>query len=188
MVDTVKSLKPATAGFYSIADLFGVFANGEIWIQPAGGGWTALLLEAEGHPVAASVPEQGAIQWTETLGIFKGAKNPEHAKAVHPLRDRPSRADADRHPARLPGGDPEHGGLGAHGGGAARLGPDVERLDDAEPAVDWLEARGEVVRSGVSQRVRPEDPHVVGSRQCRSIRPEIGYRQIRQCHGGPYAS
>ena len=80
MVDTVKSLKPATAGFYSIADLFGVFANGEIWIQPAGGGWTALLLEAEGHPVAASVPEQGAIQWTETLGIFKGAKNPEQAK------------------------------------------------------------------------------------------------------------
>ena len=27
------------------------------------------------------MPEQGAIQWTETLGIFKGAKNPENAKA-----------------------------------------------------------------------------------------------------------
>jgi spermidine/putrescine transport system substrate-binding protein len=79
MVDTVKSLKPATAGFYSIADLFGVFANGEIWIQPAGGGWTALLLEAEGHPIAASVPEQGAIQWTETLGIFTDAPNREQA-------------------------------------------------------------------------------------------------------------
>ncbi len=122
MVDTVKSLKPATAGFYSIADLFGVFANGEIWIQPAGGGWTALLLEAEGHPVAASVPEQGAIQWTETLGIFKGAKNPEQAKEFIHYATRPPWPDADRHPARLPGGDPEHGGLGAHGGGAARLG------------------------------------------------------------------
>ena len=80
MVDTVKSLKPATAGFYSIADLFGVFANGEIWIQPAGGGWTALLLEAEGHPIAASIPKEGAIQWTETLGIFKDAKNKAGAK------------------------------------------------------------------------------------------------------------
>jgi spermidine/putrescine transport system substrate-binding protein len=80
MVDTVKSLKPATAGFYSIADLFGVFANEEIWIQPAGGGWTALLLEAEGHPIGASVPDQGAIQWTETLGIFKDAKNKDQAK------------------------------------------------------------------------------------------------------------
>jgi spermidine/putrescine transport system substrate-binding protein len=80
MVDTTKSLKDATAGFYSIADLFGVFANGEIWVQPAGGGWTALLLEAEGHPIAASVPQQGAVQWTETLGIFKDAKNKEGAK------------------------------------------------------------------------------------------------------------
>lgn len=80
MVETVESLKPQTAGFYSIADLFGVFANGEIWIQPAGGGWTALLLEAEGHPIKASVPQEGAIQWTECLGIFKGAKNPSAAK------------------------------------------------------------------------------------------------------------
>jgi spermidine/putrescine transport system substrate-binding protein len=80
MVDTVQSLKPATAGFYSIADLFGVFANEEIWIQPAGGGWTALLLEAEGHPIKASVPQEGAIQWTETLGIFKDAKNKDQAK------------------------------------------------------------------------------------------------------------
>ena len=80
MAETVESLKPQTAGFYSIADLFGVFANGEIWIQPAGGGWTALLLEAEGHPIKASVPKEGAIQWTECLGIFTGAKNPEAAK------------------------------------------------------------------------------------------------------------
>ena len=80
MTDTVFSLKPATAGFYSIADLFGVFANGEIWIQPAGGGWTALLLEAEGHPIKASVPKEGAIQWTETLGIFKDAQNKDAAK------------------------------------------------------------------------------------------------------------
>lgn len=80
MTETVFSLKPQTAGFYSIADLFGVFANEEIWIQPAGGGWTALLLEAEGQPIKASVPKEGAIQWTETLGIFKDAKNPDGAK------------------------------------------------------------------------------------------------------------
>jgi spermidine/putrescine transport system substrate-binding protein len=80
MTDTVFSLKPQTAGFYSIADLFGVFANEEIWIQPAGGGWTALLLEAEGHPIKASVPKEGAIQWTECLGLFKDAKNVDGAK------------------------------------------------------------------------------------------------------------
>ena len=79
-VPRLSPLKPATAGFYSIADLFGVFANEEIWIQPAGGGWTALLLEAEGHPIKASVPKEGAIQWTETLGIFKDAQNKDQAK------------------------------------------------------------------------------------------------------------
>jgi spermidine/putrescine transport system substrate-binding protein len=80
MTETVFSLKPKTAGFYAIGDLFGAFANEEIWIQPAGGGWTALLLEAEGHPIKASVPEEGAIQWTECLGVLKDARNPEAAK------------------------------------------------------------------------------------------------------------
>jgi spermidine/putrescine transport system substrate-binding protein len=80
MTETVFSLKPKTAGFYAIGDLFGAFANEEIWIQPAGGGWTALLLEAEGHPIKASVPQEGAIQWTECLGLFKDAKNPDAAK------------------------------------------------------------------------------------------------------------
>lgn len=80
MTDAVNSLKPATAGYYSIPQLFNVFANEEIYIQPAGGDWTALLLQQQGHPIATSVPKEGAIQWTECLGIFKGAKNPELAK------------------------------------------------------------------------------------------------------------
>lgn len=80
MIDAVNALKPATAGFYSIADLFNVFANEEIYIEPAGGDWTALLLQEQGHPIATSIPKEGAIQWTECLGIFKGAKNPELAK------------------------------------------------------------------------------------------------------------
>jgi spermidine/putrescine transport system substrate-binding protein len=80
MVKAVDSLKPQTAGFYSIADLFNVFSNEEIYIQPAGGDWTALLLEQQGHPIRATTPKEGAIQWTETLGIFKSAKNPDLAK------------------------------------------------------------------------------------------------------------
>jgi spermidine/putrescine transport system substrate-binding protein len=80
MVKAVDSLKPQTAGFYSIADLFNVFSNEEIYIQPAGGDWTALLLEQQGHPIKGSTPKEGAIQWTETLGIFKAARNPDLAK------------------------------------------------------------------------------------------------------------
>jgi spermidine/putrescine transport system substrate-binding protein len=80
MTDAVYSLKSQTAGFYPIADLFNVFANEEILIEPAGGEWTALLLETQGHPITSTIPREGGIQWTETLGIFKGAKNPDLAK------------------------------------------------------------------------------------------------------------
>jgi spermidine/putrescine transport system substrate-binding protein len=80
MVRAVDTLKPQTAGFYSIADLFNVFSNEEIYIEPSGGDWTALLLQQQGHPIAASTPKEGAVQWTETLGIFKSARNPELAK------------------------------------------------------------------------------------------------------------
>jgi spermidine/putrescine transport system substrate-binding protein len=81
MTDTVYSLKSQTAGFYSIADIFTAFANEEIWMQPAGGDWTALLLADQGHPIVAKTPKEGTIQWTECLGTMKGAKNPENAKA-----------------------------------------------------------------------------------------------------------
>jgi spermidine/putrescine transport system substrate-binding protein len=80
MVKAVDTLKPQTAGFYSIADLFNVFSNEEIYIEPSGGDWTALLLQQQGHPIAASTPKEGAVQWTETLGVFKSARNPELAK------------------------------------------------------------------------------------------------------------
>ena len=80
MTDSVFALKPQTAGFYSIADIFTAFANEDIWVQTAGGDWTALLLADQGHPIKAHTPKEGTIQWTECVGIFKDSKNPEGAK------------------------------------------------------------------------------------------------------------
>jgi spermidine/putrescine transport system substrate-binding protein len=80
LVDTLFTLKPQTGGFYSIADIFSGFANGNIWAQPGGGDWTAFLLAADGNPVAAAVPKEGAAAWTETISIVKGTKNLAAAK------------------------------------------------------------------------------------------------------------
>jgi spermidine/putrescine transport system substrate-binding protein len=80
LVDSLHTLKPQTAGFYSIADIFSGFANGTIWAQPGGGDWSALLLQAEGDPIGYAVPQEGAAAWTETLSIVKGTKNLDAAK------------------------------------------------------------------------------------------------------------
>lgn len=78
--ETLFSLKPQTAGYFQMADLFSSFANGQAWVVPGIGDWVALLLEDQGRPVKAVVPDEGGLQWTESLSIAKGAKNPELAK------------------------------------------------------------------------------------------------------------
>lgn len=78
--ETLFSLKAQTAGYFQMADLFSSFANGQVWVVPGIGDWVALLLEDQGHPVKAAIPEEGGLQWTESLSIAKGARNPELAK------------------------------------------------------------------------------------------------------------
>lgn len=78
--ETLFSLKPQTAGYFQMADLFSSFANGQAWVVPGIGDWVALLLEDQGRPIKATVPEEGGLQWTESLSIAKGARNPELAK------------------------------------------------------------------------------------------------------------
>jgi spermidine/putrescine transport system substrate-binding protein len=78
--ETLFSLKPQTAGYFQMADLFSSFANGQVWAVPGIGDWVALLLEDQGRPVKATIPEEGGLQWTESLSIAKGAQNPELAK------------------------------------------------------------------------------------------------------------
>jgi spermidine/putrescine transport system substrate-binding protein len=78
---TLFSLKPQTSGFLQMAELFSSFAGAQIWAVAGIGDWVALLLEDQGHPIKATVPKEGGLQWTESLSIAKGARNPELAKA-----------------------------------------------------------------------------------------------------------
>ena len=78
--ETLFSLKPQTAGYFQMADLFSSFANGQAWVVPGIGDWVALLLEDQGKPIKAVVPDEGGLQWTESLSIAKGAQNLDLAK------------------------------------------------------------------------------------------------------------
>lgn len=78
--ETLFTLAPQTSGFLQFAEVLSTLASGQIWVVPGVGDWVALLLEDDGHPIKSAVPRSGGLQWTESLSIAKGARNPEMAK------------------------------------------------------------------------------------------------------------
>ena len=77
---TLLSLKSQTGGYFQMADLFSSLSNEQVWLVPGIGDWVALLLEDQGHPIKAVVPNEGGLQWTDSLFIARGAPNPELAR------------------------------------------------------------------------------------------------------------
>ena len=77
---TMMSLKPQAAGFYSMADTFGSLTNGSAAVIPGVGDWITLLLKKDGVPVDAWVPDEGGIQWSESMSIVSSSKKKDLAK------------------------------------------------------------------------------------------------------------
>ena len=78
--DTVFSLKPQISGYFNIADIFTSLINRDSWAFQGIGDWITILLAADGHPVTTTIPEEGGIQWTESLSIGTGSKKQALAK------------------------------------------------------------------------------------------------------------
>jgi spermidine/putrescine transport system substrate-binding protein len=66
------SLKKQTSGFYTIADIFSSLTNGRVQLVPGIGEWITLGLRQNGVPVDTIIPQEGGLQWTESLSIVKG--------------------------------------------------------------------------------------------------------------------
>ena len=78
--DTVFSLKPQVAGYHGIPDIFNSLKNGDALAYQGIGDWITILLSADGYPVTTTIPEEGGIQWTESLSISTGGKKQDLAK------------------------------------------------------------------------------------------------------------
>ena len=78
--DTTFSLKPQLAGFYGMADVFTSMTNGDAWVMPGIGEWISILLSKGGLPVTTTIPDEGGIQWTESLSIGTGSENADLAR------------------------------------------------------------------------------------------------------------
>lgn len=74
------SLKPQVSGFYSIADIFSSLTNGRAQLIPGIGEWITLGLRQSGVPVDTIIPEEGGLQWTESLSIVKGTPKADLAR------------------------------------------------------------------------------------------------------------
>ncbi|THK34325.1 extracellular solute-binding protein [Ensifer sp. MPMI2T] len=74
------SLKPQASGFYTIADIFSSLTNGRAQLIPGIGEWITLGLRQSGVPVDTIIPEEGGLQWTESLSIVKGTPKNDLAR------------------------------------------------------------------------------------------------------------
>jgi spermidine/putrescine transport system substrate-binding protein len=74
------SLKPQASGFYTIADIFSSMTNGRALLIPGIGEWITLGLRMGGVPVDTIIPEEGGIQYTESLSIVKGTTKRDLAR------------------------------------------------------------------------------------------------------------
>ena len=80
--ETMASLHPQVAGFYSYANTFSSLANQQIWLIPGIGEWLTLGLRKDGAPIDTFIPDEGGTQWTESFSIPKGARRPDLAKKL----------------------------------------------------------------------------------------------------------
>lgn len=78
--ETTFSLKPQLSGFYPMAEVFSSLTNGEAWLMPGIGEWISILLHKDGVPATTIIPDEGGIQWTESVSVGKGSKKQELAK------------------------------------------------------------------------------------------------------------
>jgi spermidine/putrescine transport system substrate-binding protein len=74
------ALKPQTSGFYTIADIFSSMTNGRAQLIPGIGEWITLGLRTNGVPVDTIIPDEGGLQYTESLSIVKGTSKRDLAR------------------------------------------------------------------------------------------------------------
>lgn len=78
--DSALTLRPQVRGFYDYGGTLSALRSGEVAAMPGIGDWITGVLQRDGANVATTIPEQGGLQWTESLSIGKGSRNQDLAK------------------------------------------------------------------------------------------------------------
>jgi spermidine/putrescine transport system substrate-binding protein len=77
--ETLNSLSPQMSGIGPWSSVFSSLTNGEAWVMPGVGAWAAILLQNDKVPIYDVIPDEGAVQWTESLSIASASANKDIA-------------------------------------------------------------------------------------------------------------
>lgn len=78
--DDAMTLRPQVRGFYDYGGTLSALRSGEVAAMPGIGDWITGVLQRDGANVATTIPEEGGLQWTESLSIGKGSRNRDMAR------------------------------------------------------------------------------------------------------------
>ncbi|KRC12414.1 ABC transporter substrate-binding protein [Hydrogenophaga sp. Root209] len=77
----MAQLRPNVGGFFDYGGTFSSMRNGQMVLMAGIGDWITGVLEKNGAPVRSVIPEEGGLQWTESLSIGRGSRRPELARS-----------------------------------------------------------------------------------------------------------
>lgn len=81
LTETMMSLRPQARGFYDYGGMLSALRSGEVAAIPGIGDWITGVLARDGADVTTTIPEEGGLQWTESLSIGTGSRNRDLARA-----------------------------------------------------------------------------------------------------------
>lgn len=77
----LTGLRPNIGGFFDYGGTFSSLRNGQMVLMAGIGDWITGVLEKNGAPVRSVIPEEGGLQWTESLSIGRGSRRKELARS-----------------------------------------------------------------------------------------------------------
>ncbi len=80
LTDTLMLLRPQVRGFYDYGGMLSALRSGEVAAIPGIGDWITGVLARDGADVTTTIPEEGGLQWTESLSIGVGSRNQDLAR------------------------------------------------------------------------------------------------------------
>jgi spermidine/putrescine transport system substrate-binding protein len=80
LTETMMSLRPQVRGFYDYGGMLSALRSGEVTAIPGIGDWITGVLARDGADVTTTIPEEGGLQWTESLSIGTRSRNPDLAR------------------------------------------------------------------------------------------------------------
>ncbi|WP_300444053.1 spermidine/putrescine ABC transporter substrate-binding protein [uncultured Mameliella sp.] len=80
LTETMMSLRPQVRGFYDYGGMLSALRSGEVAAIPGIGDWITGVLARDGADVATTIPEEGGLQWTESLSIGARSANQDLAR------------------------------------------------------------------------------------------------------------